>query len=85
MVTVIRATSWRAVTSLLLLSVSAAVRGTVCGGERRNRHEIASGGSGQVGNGVNSFLPIDMVGSLLVDMIGGVVSGTRGGGLQKKS
>ena len=43
---------------------------------------IASGGGGQVGNGVKIFLSIDMVGGLVVDVIGGVVAGTRGGGLQ---
>ena len=43
---------------------------------------IVSGDGGQFGNGVDSFLSIDMVGSMLADMIGGVVAGTRGGGLQ---
>ena len=57
-------------------------KGTVGGGESRNRRAIASGGGGQVGNGVDSFLSICMVGGVLADMIGGVVSSTRGGGLQ---
>ena len=43
---------------------------------------IASSDSGQIGNGVNSFLSIDMVGGVLADMIGGVVASTRGGGLR---
>ena len=57
-------------------------KGTVGGGESCDRHAITGGGSGQVGNGVDSFLSIDMVGGVLADMIGGVVSGTRGGGLR---
>ena len=43
---------------------------------------IVSGDGGQFGNGVDSFLSIDMVGSMLADMIGGVVFGTCGGGWQ---
>ena len=43
---------------------------------------IASGGGGQVGNGFNIFLSIYMVGGLVVDVIGGVVAGTHGGGLR---
>ena len=42
---------------------------------------IASGGGGQVGNGVDIFLSIDIVGGVLADMIGGMVAGTRGVGL----
>ena len=56
--------------------------GTVGGGESRYQRVIASSDSGQIGNSVNSFLSIDMVGGVLADMIGGVVAGTRGGGLQ---
>ena len=51
-------------------------------GESRNQHAIASSGGGQVGNGVDSFLLIDKVGGVLVDMIGSVVASTRSGGLQ---
>ena len=36
----------------------------------------------EVGNGVDSFISIDMVGGVLTDMIGGVVASTRGGGLR---
>ena len=43
---------------------------------------IARGGGFQVGNGVNSFPYIHMVGGLVVDMIGNVVAGNHGGGLQ---
>ena len=57
-------------------------KGTVGGGESRDRRAIASGGSGQVGNDVNSLLSIDMVGGKLANMIGGVVASTSGGGLQ---
>ena len=49
--------------------------GTVVGGESRDQRVITSGGGGggQVGNGVDSFLSIDM--------FGGVVARTGGGGL----
>ena len=57
-------------------------KGTVGGSERCNQHAIASGGCGQVGNGVKIFLSIDIVGGVLVDMIGGVVAGNRSGGLR---
>ena len=57
-------------------------KGTVGGGESRDQHAIASGGGGQVDNGVDSFLSIDMVGGVLVDMIGSVVAGTCGSGLR---
>ena len=63
--------------------------GTIGGDEIRDQRAIASGGGGggggsgggQVGNGVDTFLLIDMVGSVLADMIGGMVDGTRGDGL----
>ena len=57
-------------------------KGNVGDGECCDQRAIASGGGGQVGNGIDSFLSIYMVGGVLVDMIGGVVSGTRGGGLR---
>ena len=56
--------------------------GTVGDGESRDRRAIASGGGGQVGNGVYSILLIDMVVGVSADMIGGVVDGTSSGGLQ---
>ena len=56
--------------------------GTVGGGESCDQRTIASGGGGQVGNGVDSILLVDMVGGVLANMIGGVVAGTSGGGLQ---
>ena len=56
--------------------------GTVDAGESRDRRAIASGGGGKVGNDVNSFISIDMVGGVLVNMIGGLVAGNRGGGLR---
>ena len=56
--------------------------GTVGGGKSRDQRAIASGSSGQVGNGADSILLIDMVGGKLANMIGGVVASTSGGGLQ---
>ena len=56
-------------------------KGTVGVGDSRNQCAIASSGGGQVGNGVDSFLSIDMVGGLLAYMIDDVVAGTSGGGL----
>ena len=57
-------------------------KGTVGGGESRDRRAITSGGGGQVGNVVNSFLSIYIVGGVLDDMFGGVVAGTCGGSLR---
>ena len=54
----------------------------VRGGERCHRRAIASGGSVQVCNRVDSFLSIHLVGSLVVNKLCGMVAGTRGGGLQ---
>ena len=82
MVPVRRATSWRAVTSLLLLSVGAAVRVLLVTVSVATDAQLLDGGGGQIGNDVDSLLLIDIVGGVLVDMIGGVVSGTRSGGLQ---
>ena len=54
---------------------------TVGGSDSCEQRAIASGGGIQVGNGVDSILLIDMVGGVLADIIGGMVSGTSGGGL----
>ena len=56
--------------------------GAVRDSERCHRRTIARGGGDQVCNGVDSFLPIYVVGGLVADNICGVVAGTRGGGLR---
>ena len=56
--------------------------GTVCGSECCHHCVIARGGGVQVCNGAKSFLPIYMVGDLVVNMIGGVLACTCGGGLR---
>ena len=54
----------------------------VHGGECCHQLTIARGGGGQVCNAVDSFLFIYLVGGLVVNKICGVVSSTRGSGLQ---
>ena len=56
--------------------------GTVCGSECCHQCAIARGGGVQVFNGSKSFLPICMVGGLVVNMISCVVACTCGGGLR---
>ena len=68
--------------NLAVAQCESGCEGNVGGGERQDQHAIAIGGSGQIGNGVGSFLSIDMVGGVLVAMIGGAVSGTCSGGLR---
>ena len=68
--------------NLAVAQCESGCEGNVGGGERQDRHAIAIGGSGQIGNGVGSFLSIDMVGGILFGMIGGVVDSAHVGGLQ---